>query len=329
MAQHETSRTRALTVRHHGTTPVIKDIPLFAPEEGQILVRIAACGLNFADLLILKGTYQEIPPLPVTLGMELAGRVEALGPGVEGLSVGQRVAVNPGHGGLAERGVFDAAAAVPIPDEMPFEVAAGFMVAYGTSHLALTRRARLRAGERLVVLGAAGGVGLTAVEIGAALGAEVVAVARGADKLAVARQAGAQRLIDSETTDLRAALKEMGGVDVVYDAVGGALSVAALRACRPEGRVLVVGFAGGEVPPIAANHLLVKNVDVIGFYWGGYRHFAPRILSDDLTELFQLFRDGRLSPHIGRTFPLSRAAEALAYLESRKSTGKIVVTMDG
>ncbi len=291
-------------------------------------MRIAACGLNFADLLIVDGTYQDIPPLPVTLGLEASGVVEAVGEGVTTLAAGQRVAVNAGHGGLAEYGAFEASAAVQIPDSMDFATAAAFVVAYGTSHLALTRRARLKAGERLVVLGAAGGVGLTAVEIGAALGAEVVAVARGSEKLAVAEAAGAHRLVDSEAVDLRAALKEMGGVDVVYDAVGGDLSTAATRACRPEGRVLLVGFASGDLPRLAANHLLVKNVDVLGFYWGGYRAFAPGVLSADLEELFELFRAGKLSPHIGRTFPFSRASEALDHLRSRAATGKVVVTME-
>lgn len=328
MAQDELSRMRAFEVVDHKTPPILQKKSLPVPSGGEIRVRIAACGLNFADLLMAEGTYQDIPPLPATLGLELAGTVETLGPDVEGLVEGQRVAVNAGHGGLAEYGVFDARSAVPIPDEMPFEIAAGFMVAYGTSHLALKRRARLRPGERLVVLGAAGGVGLTAVEIGAALGAEVVAVARGDDKLEAARSAGAHHAIDSEATDLRDALKAMGGVDVVYDAVGGNLTIDAMRACRPEGRVLIVGFASGEVPKIAANHLLVKNVDILGFYWGGYRTFAPDVLSDDLTELFSMFRAGKLSPHIGRTFPLSEAGAALEYLKSRRSIGKIVVTMD-
>ncbi len=318
---------RAYQVTAHDAPPVLREIPQPAPAEGQILVRIAACGLNFADLLMASGQYQDNPPLPATLGMELAGRIEAVGPGVAGLAPGQRVAVNAGHGGLAEYGVFDATAAIPLADEMSDTVAAGFMIAYGTSHLGLTRRARLAPGERLVVLGAAGGVGLTAVEIGAALGAEVVAVARGADKLDVARAAGAHHLIDSDGADLRAALRGLGGVDVVFDAVGGDLGEAAMRACRPEARVLIVGFASGAVPKIAANHLLVKNVDVIGFYWGAYRSFAPAILSGSLTELIGMYRAGQLRPHVSETFPLSRADEAMDFLRSRRSTGKVVVTI--
>lgn len=319
---------RAFQAIRHDTPPILAQIPRPEPQPGEIELRIRACGLNFADLLMAKGTYQDTPPLPFTLGMELAGEIVAVGAAVEGLAVGQRVAVNSGYGGLADYGCFPASAAMAIPDAMPFTDAAAFAVAYGTSHLGLTRRARLQPGERLVVLGAAGGVGLTGVEIGAQLGAEVVAVARGAGKLAIAYEAGAHHLIDSESENLRERVKELGGADVVYDAVGGALTVAAIRACKPEARLLLVGFASGELPKLAANHLLVKNVEVIGFYWGAYRRFAPEALTDSLKELVGWYLDGRLRPHVSRTFPLDRAEEALAFLRGRKSTGKVVVTMD-
>jgi NADPH2:quinone reductase len=215
---------------------------------------------------------------------------------------------------------------IPIPDAMPFEEAAGFLVAYGTSHLALGHRARLQKGERLLVLGAAGGVGLTAVEIGARMGAEVIACARGAAKLEVARAAGASHLIDSETQDIRAEVKALGGADVVYDAVGGDQFKAALRATNPGGRLIPIGFASGEVPQIPANILLVKNLDVIGLYWGGYMAFAPEILTASLAELFAMYEAGGLKPHIGATYPLDQTADAMALLKSRKSTGKVVVT---
>jgi NADPH2:quinone reductase len=318
---------RAFRLEEIGAAPVLRDMALPDPGPGQMRLRIAACGLNFADLLMLKGQYQDTPPVPFTMGMELSGEVEALGPGVTWPAVGTRVALFSGQGGLAEFGVFDAARAVPIPDAMSFAEAAGFLVAYGTSHLALKHRAGLRPGERLLVLGAAGGVGLTAVELGAAMGAEVIAVARGADRLAVAQAAGAAHLIDSETADLRAALKAIGGIDVAYDAVGGAGFDAALRAMRPEGRMLVIGFASGEVPQIPANLLLVKNVSVMGLYWGGYLRFAPEVLTGSLAELMALQAAGRLRPHVSATFPLERAADALALLQSRRSTGKVVVTM--
>ena len=320
---------RAVVVSDHEAPPVLADLPDPSPGPGQVLVRIAACGLNFADLLMLKGTYQETPALPFTPGLEIAGTVEALGAGVTAPLPGTRVAVFAGAGGLAEKGVFAAGRCVPIPDAMPFDQAAGFLVAYGTSHLALTDRARLQAGERLLVLGAAGGVGLTAVELGAAMGAEVIAVARGADKLAVARAAGAAHLIDSDGGDFRAAVKALGGADVVYDAVGGDGFAAALRATNPGGRILVIGFASGTVPQIPANHLLVKNIDAIGFYWGGYLAWAPGRLARSLSDLMAMYAAGRLRPHVGATLPLARASEALDLLRARKVAGKIVVTMPG
>jgi len=318
---------RAFLLPEIGAEPRLQTLPIPEPGPGQIRVRIAACGLNFADLLMLKGQYQDTPPTPFVMGMEVSGVVDALGKGVTVPTLGTRVAVFSGQGGLAEYGVFDAGRAVPIPDSMPFEQAAGFLVAYGTSHLALTHRAGLRAGERLVVLGAAGGVGLSAVELGAAMGAEVVAVARGADRLAVAQKAGATHLIDSDQDDLRARLKALGGVDVVYDAVGGAGFDAALRATRPEGRILTIGFASGTVPQIPANLLLVKNISVMGFYWGGYMGFAPERLTASLSALMQLYAEGRIHPHVSATYPLERAAEALELLRSRTSTGKVVVTL--
>lgn len=319
---------RAFVLDDYATPPRLAQIAQPQPGPGQILVKIAACGLNFADLLMCKGTYQEAPPLPFTMGMELAGTVIGHGPGVRKPALGTRVAIFAGQGGLAEYGVFDAARAVAIPDAMPFEQAAGFLVAYGTSHLALTRRAQLIPGEKLVVLGAAGGVGLSAVALGATMGAEVIAVARGAERLAVAKAAGAHHLIDSGDGDLAARLKALGGVDVVYDAVGGADFDAALRATRPEGRILTIGFASGVIPQIPANLLLVKNISVMGFYWGGYLRFKPEVLDQSFTDLMALYASGRITPHISATFPLLQAAEALALLQNRKSTGKVVVTIE-
>jgi len=318
---------RAYQMLPSASDPAFVTTPKPQPGSGQILVKISACGLNFADLLMIKGSYQETPEPPFTLGMEVAGTIEAMGDGVEGLSVGTRVAVFAGQGGLAEYGVFDADRAVPIPDAMPFEEAAGFLVAYGTSHLALMHRARLAPGDRLLVLGAAGGVGLTAVELGAMVGAEVIAVARGAEKLAVAKAAGATHLIDSEAGDIRAEVTALGGADVVYDAVGGAAFKAALRAANPEARILTIGFASGEVPQIPANILLVKNVTVMGVYWGGYMKFAPTTLTQSLTDLMALYAEGRIKPHISARFPLDRVDEALELMRSRKATGKVVVTI--
>jgi NADPH2:quinone reductase len=318
---------RALHLAELDTSPALVDLPLPEPGPGQVRLRIRACGLNFADLLMIRGQYQERPALPFVMGMEVAGEIDALGAGVTGLAPGQRVAAFAGQGGLAEYGVFDAARCMVLPDSMPFTHAAGFMVAYGTSHLALDHRAGLRAGETLLVLGAAGGVGLTAVEIGARMGARVVAVARGADKLEIARAAGAALCIDADHPDPRAAFKALGGVDVVYDAVGEPLAGAALRALRPEGRFLAIGFAGGQVPQVPANLLLVKNITVSGLYWGGYLAFRPEVLVESLRCLMGWYAEGGLQPHVSHVLPLARVHEGLDLLRTRKSTGKVVIVM--
>ena len=317
---------RAYMILSDGTAPDVVDTPVPEPGPGEIRLRIGACGLNFADLLMMTGDYQDTPPAPFTLGMEVAGVVDALGPGAEGPAIGTRVAVFGGQGGLAEFGCFDAARAVPLPDEMSFEQAAAFQIAYGTSHVALDYKARLQPGETLLVTGAAGGVGLTAVEIGKLMGATVIACARGADKLDVARQAGADHLIDAKTQDILAECKALGGVDVVYDPVGGDQFKAAFRACKPEARLLPIGFASGQVPQVPANHLLVKNLTVMGLYWGGYLKFRPGVITDSLATLMRWFEEGRITPHISHSLPLEKAGEALELLRARKSTGKVVVT---
>ncbi len=322
---------RVFQVQNFAQFPVLADIPEPQPGVGQVALRIAACGVNFADMLMAKGKYQDTPALPFTLGMEVCGTVIAQGDGVTSPAIGTRVSVFGGHGGMAEVAVYPADRCRPVPDAMPDAVAAGFQVAYGTSHLALTRRARLAKGETLLVLGAAGGVGLTAVEVGKALGARVIAVARGADKLAIAQAAGADHVIDSQTGDLKTQLKELcaaigGGVDVVFDPVGGDGFMAALSVCNREARVVVIGFASGDVPQIPANILLVKNITVIGFYWGGYLTFQPDALADSLAELMAWYADGRLKPHISAILPLAQAQEALDLIATRGSTGKIVIT---
>lgn len=318
---------RAFVLSSLETAPSLQEIALPEPGPGEVRLRIRACGLNFADLLMAKGQYQERPALPFVMGMEVAGEIDALGEGVRGWQVGQRVAGFAGRGGLAEYGCFPADRLLPLPAAMPFEHAAGFMIAYGTSHVALAHRARLQPGETLLVLGAAGGVGLTAVELGAQMGARVVAVARGADKLAVAKAAGASVLIDSDGADLKTAFKELGGVDVVYDAVGEPAASAALRALKPQGRYIVIGFAGGGVPQFPANILLVKNIDVIGLYWGGYAAFDPSVLTKSLGDLLGMYAKGALKPHVSHALPLAETAAAMELMRSRQSTGKVVVTM--
>ena len=309
-------------------------MPGFAPlvpsplAQGELRLGIRTCGLNFADLLMIEGKYQDTPQPPFTLGMEVAGEVLEVGPGVTGFAPGDRVAGFPGQGGLANQAIVAACRCLHLPRGMDFDTAAAFQVAYGTSHLALDHKARLQPGETLFVTGAAGGVGLTAVEIGKRMGARVIASARGAEKLEIARAAGADHLIDSDSPDLRGQLKALGGIDVMYDSVGGPAFMEALRATRPEGRLLAIGFAGGEVPQVPANLLLVKNLSVMGLYWGGYLTFRPEVLTASLHTLAGWIAEGSLRPHIGARFPLARAAEALEMLRARKSTGKIVVTVD-
>jgi NADPH2:quinone reductase len=319
---------RAFQITSHDEPGNVREVTAPRAGNGEVLIDIAACGLNFADLLMAKGQYQERPPLPLTLGMEAAGTVRALGEGVEGPAIGSRVAVFAGNGGLAEQGVFPAERLVTLPAQMSFTDAAAFQVAYGTAHVALDHKARLTPGETLLVLGAAGGVGLTAVEIGKLMGARVIACARGADKLAVCEAAGADHLIDSAAQDIREAVKALGGADVVYDPVGGDQFTAALRACRPEARIIVVGFASGEVPQIPANILLVKNLTVMGYYWGGYMAFRPEVLTGSLKQLFAWYAEGRLHPHISHILPLERTEDGFDLLRSRKSTGKVVITTD-
>ena len=302
--------------------------PMPTPELGQARLKIAAVGLNFADLLMVEGKYQERPALPFIPGMEFAGTVDALHPDTPTtLTPGARVAGFASHGALAEYVTAPAANLIALPESMSFGQAAAFQIAYGTSHLALAHKARLQPGETLLVFGAAGGVGLTAVEIGKRMGAQVIACARGPEKLAIARAAGADITLDSDTPDLKAALKALGGVDVVYDPVGGPAFTAAISACRPEGRLLTIGFASGQLPEIHANHLLVKNLSVMGLYWGGYLTFAPQVLTDSLRTLFQWFAEGGLRPHISHELPFADYPKGLELLRTRQATGKVVITL--
>lgn len=319
---------RAMQVTDLGQPLTMQEVPVPTAKAGELVVKVHTCGLNFGDLLIIKGTYQEKPELPFTLGMELCGTVTEVGDGVEGFVVGQRIASYCGFGALAEYAAVPAELCVAIPDEMTAEHAAAFLITYGTSHVALDYKAHLQEGERLLVLGASGGVGLTAVELGKLMGAEVVAVARGADKLQVAKAAGADHLINSDTDDIREIVKGLGGADVVYDPIGGDQFKAALRACRPEARLIPLGFASGEVPQIPANHLLVKNLTVIGLYWGGYTKVNPKVLTDSLSQLSRWYVEGKLNPHVSHVVPLEQANEALDLLRTRKATGKVVVQID-
>ncbi len=295
------------------------------PARGEVSIQVAAASVNFADLLLAKGKYQDTPPLPFTPGLEFAGRVVACGPGVNPELENQRVTAYAGAGGFAEFACAPASRCLILPDDLEYDVAAGLQVAWGTSHIALSQRARLQKGETLLVLGAGGGVGLSAVTMGKRLGARVIAVARGAHKLDAARQAGADHLIDTDTQDLRDEVIALGRADVVFDPVGGALFAAAFRACNPSARILLIGFASGDVPEVAANHALVKNIDLIGVNWSGYWKFAPEILMESGRTLLDWAAAGKISANIHHHFPLSQIEDALELLRKRQSRGKIII----
>lgn len=318
--------TQAWVVPEIGKPLELRQMSIKIEQPDDVLVDVRATGLNFADLLMTEGKYQETPEPPFVPGMEIAGVVEAVGSNVTGFAPGDRVMSVPNNGGLASAVVVKADQLRHTPAAMTDDIAAGFQITYGSSHLALTRRAHLAPGETLVVLGAAGGVGLTAVEIGHQLGARVVAVARGAEKLAVAKAAGADVLIDSDGGDLLAALRDAGPADVVYDAVGGSAGETALRILAPEGRFLIIGFASGTLPTLKPNHLLVKNQTVIGFYWGGYRNFRPEAIENSLSELCAWHESGRIRPHIGKVIPFESAPEGLKLLRNRAVSGKVVIS---
>ncbi len=308
----------------------LAELPTPQPGACCVRIRVRAAGVNFADGLMTTGRYQERPGLPFIPGLEVAGEIDALGAAVHGLEVGQRVLAVLGHGGFAEQAIARVDDVVPIPNSMDFATAAGFAIAYGTAYGALVWRAALHSAETLLVHGAAGGVGLTTVECGKAMGARVIATARGAEHLAVARAHGADEAIDAEEPDLvprlRAALGDPGA-DVVVDPVGGPLLGASLKVVAWEGRIVTLGFASGQVPPIPANILLVKNAAVLGFYWGSYRKHDPARLRRGLEELLDWWGSGLLRPHVSHRLPLAETARALALLRDRRSTGKVVVTM--
>jgi NADPH2:quinone reductase len=299
-----------------------------APGPGEVLLAVRACGVNFADTLMAEGRYQERPPPPFTPGMEVCATVEAVGPGVAAPAPGTRVACHCGRGGFAERLVAPAARCLEAPPGMPDEEVAGFPVVYGTGHVALAHRAELRAGETLLVLGASGGVGLAAVEIGRLMGAQVIAVARGAERLAVAGAAGAAHTIDAGA-DIRAEVRALGGADVVCDPVGGAQFDAALRATRPGARLLPLGFASGTVPQIPANIVLVKNLTVLGLYFDAWAQQHPGRLRESFAALFAWYGQGRLRPHVSHVLPLGEANAALDLLRRREATGKVVLRIGG
>ncbi|WP_280153893.1 NADPH:quinone oxidoreductase family protein [Piscinibacter sp. XHJ-5] len=308
---------------------VVEDVPSPKPGEGQVLVAVHAAGVNFPDTLIIQGKYQFKPELPFSPGGEVAGIVRAVGPGVTGIAPGDRVIAATTWGGYAEEVVAEAKRIIPMPDGMDFDTAATFVLTYGTSHHALKDRAALQPGETLLVLGAAGGVGLAAVELGKAMGARVIAAASSDDKLATCREHGADETINYSTDDLRERIKALTadrGVDVVYDPVGGDLSEPALRSMAWNGRFLVVGFAAGSIPSIPLNLALLKGCAIVGVFWGAFTRNEPRRNEANLQELLAWFKAGKVRPHISARYPLERAADALRDVMERKVKGKVVLT---
>lgn len=308
---------------------VLAELPMPQPAPGEVRVRIEAAGVNFPDALIVQRKYQVRPPLPFTPGTEVAGTVDALGEGVRGFAVGDRVAAFVGTGGFAEYVCAPVAMTLPLPADVSTEHAAAFTLTYATSHHALFDRGGLKAGETLVVLGAGGGVGLAAVELGRIAGARVIAAASSDAKLAAARAHGADEVIDYAAGDLREAIKTLTdgkGADVIYDPVGGALTEAAARSLAWRGRLLVVGFADGTIPAIAANWLLIKGAAAVGVFWGEFARREPHANHAMLTELYTWFAQGRLKPHVSQRYALADAPRALEALLARRAVGKLVVT---
>ena len=310
---------------------VVEDVPDPEPGPGEVIVDVHACGVNYPDFLVIQDLYQFKPDLPFSPGAEVSGVVSSIGDGVEGVAVGDRVLATKGWGGMAERIALPAAGAIPVPDGVDMVVAASFLLVYGTSYYALEDRAHLQPGETLVVLGAAGGVGLSAVELGALMGARVIAAASSEEKLALCRERGADETIDYATEDLRTRLKELTdghGVDVCYDPVGGDYSEPALRSMAWEGRFLVIGFAAGEIPKVALNLPLLKGCQIVGVFWGSFNAREPERHAANTARLLDWLAEGRLAPHVSATYPLERAGEAIAELGERRAKGKVVVVTD-
>lgn len=319
-------------VRCHAFGPpeslVVEELPALHPQAGEVLLDVNAAAVNYPDVLIVQGKYQMKPELPFTPGTEIAGTVRALGEGVTNARVGDRVIAFVGLGGFAEQALAKAHTLIALPPGIDDEVAASFTMAYGTSYHALVDRGALKAGETVLVLGAAGGVGLAAVEIAKAAGARVIAAASSDDKLDVCKAHGADALINYSTQDLRAALKDANGgkpVDVVYDPVGGGYTEPALRSIARRGRYLVIGFANGEIPKIPLNLPLLKEASIVGVFWGEFARHEPKANAAAMATLLGWMREGRLKPLISARYPLSQVPRALNALASRSATGKIVV----
>lgn len=321
---------KAVLCKQHGLpeTLVVEEVPSPVPGPKQVLISVKACGVNFPDTLIIQNLYQFKPALPFSPGGELAGVVKAVGEGVKHLQPGQPVLAFTGWGGFAEEVLADARQVVPLPPGLDFAVAAAFMMTYGTSFHGLRDRAQIQPGETLLVLGAAGGVGLAAIELGKKMGARVIAAASSAEKLAVCKAHGADEVINYETEDLKERVKaptDGRGVDVIYDPVGGKYAEPALRSIAWKGRYLVVGFAAGDIPKIPLNLALLKGCAIMGVFWGDFAAREPQANMANGMQLFQWLMQGELKPHVSQRYPLEKAGEALRALMERRVTGKIVL----
>lgn len=296
---------------------------------GQLLIDVKAAGVNFFDILQVRGQYQVKPPLPFVPGAEVAGVVRALGEGVSGFAEGERVLASCGLGGFAELAAVSARGTRKLPDAMTFEEGAALPIIYPTSYAGLVFRAALARGETLLVHAAAGGVGTAAVQIGKALGARVIATAGSADKLEVAKRCGAEVLIDYRQEDFVERVKQATdgrGADVIYDSVGGDVFDRSLKCIAWNGRLLVIGFAGGEIPSVKANRILLKNISVVGLHWGAYMQHEPGRIDETFDALFAMHARGEIAPVIYDRYPLDKAAQALVDLGSRKTYGKVIIT---
>ncbi|SFR88927.1 NADPH:quinone oxidoreductase family protein [Sphingomonas jatrophae] len=321
---------KALRCHAHGAPEdlIVEDVPLPSPGPGEVRIRVAAAGVNLPDALIIQNLYQLQPPLPFTPGGEAAGWIDAIGEGVTGVSLGDRVAAMTLAGAFAEHVVVAADRLIAVPDGVPLGVAAAMTMAHGTAYHALAQRAAVQPGETVLVLGASGGVGLASVEVAKAMGARVIAAASAPDRLALARERGADVLVDYEAGDLRTALREAqgtAGIDVIVDPVGGSLAEPAFRSIGRNGRYLVVGFAAGTIPAIPLNLPLLKAASIVGVLWGAFTVREPEQHRANMATLYAWLLDGRLQPLISRRFPLADAAQAIRLMMDRKAAGKIVI----
>jgi NADPH:quinone reductase len=309
---------------------VIDELPSPTPGAGEVVVAVKAASVNFPDVLVIQNKYQVKPTLPFSPGSEMAGVIKSIGEGVTSAKPGDRVIAFSSYGAFAEECLVQASRLVPMPNEMDFVTGAAFLLTYGTSHHALCGRAATTPGETLLVLGAAGGVGIAAIEIGKILGLRVIACASSVDKLAVCREHGADETIDYSREDLRERIKTLTGgkgVDVIYDPVGGAYAEPALRSSNWRARFLVIGFAAGDIPKVPLNLALLMERSIVGVYWGEWTRRKPDEFAASVRELMSWFLQGKLKPHVTDRFPLERAPEAIAMMAARKVKGKVVVTI--